>query len=50
MLDQRGFSQAVFVLIGMMIIVAGLWSLYMGDAPYHPEVSGSERGDFLTSD
>ena len=50
MLDQRGISQAVFVLIGILIIVAGLWTLYMGDAPYHPEVTGSESGDSLTSD
>ena len=33
---QRGVSQAVFVFVGLGIILGGLWYLYMGDAPYHP--------------
>jgi hypothetical protein len=35
--DTRGLSQVVFVLGGIAIIVGGLWMLYMGDAPYHPQ-------------
>lgn len=34
---SRALSQAIFVLTGLAIIALGLWSLYMGDAPYHPE-------------
>ena len=33
---DRGLSQVVFVLVGLGIIAAGLWTLYMGHAPYHP--------------
>lgn len=33
---ERSLSQVVFVLIGLGIIAAGLWTLYMGNAPYHP--------------
>ncbi|GAA6175741.1 hypothetical protein [Sulfitobacter pacificus] len=35
--DGRAVSQIVFVLIGMAIIVGGIWTLYMGNAPYHPQ-------------
>jgi len=41
--DRRGFSQIVFVMFGLAIIVGGIWTLYMGDAPYHPQ-------DFVTRD
>ncbi len=34
----RGLSQIMFVVIGLGIITGGLWTLYMADAPYHPEV------------
>lgn len=36
---DRGFSQFLFIAIGLAIIISGLWSLYMDEAPYHPEVS-----------
>ena len=39
---DRGFSQFLFIAVGLAIIIAGLWSLYMGDAPYHPEVGQGE--------
>jgi hypothetical protein len=42
--DTRGVSQAVFVAVTLMIITGGMWSLYMTDAPYHPEVSQSDFG------
>lgn len=32
----RGVSQAIFIIVGLGIILGGLWYLYMGDAPYHP--------------
>lgn len=40
--DARGLSQVIFVAVGLTIIVGGLWMLYMGDAPYHPEVTQAE--------
>ncbi len=48
--DRRGLSQAVFVMIGLGIISGGLWTLYMGDAPYHPEDQVSRDSVFLASD
>ncbi|WP_025055507.1 hypothetical protein [Sulfitobacter noctilucicola] len=45
--DRRGFSQIIFILIGLGIIGGGLWTLYMGDAPYHPE-DVVTRGDTVT--
>lgn len=48
--DRRGFSQVVFVMIGLGIILGGLWTLYMGDAPYHPEDQGPQNSAFLTSE
>lgn len=35
--DKRGMSQVVFILTGLAIIAGGIWTLYMGDAPYHPQ-------------
>lgn len=47
--DQRGLSQFLFVTAGIAIILGGLWTLYMGDAPYHPnEVTQSIGGMSLT--
>lgn len=43
-------SQTLFVLVSITIIVGGLWTLYMGDAPYHPEVSATQGEIFLASD
>ncbi|MCX7558066.1 hypothetical protein OS190_00700 [Sulfitobacter sp. F26204] len=43
--QKKGFSQMVFVLIGLAIIAGGVWSLYMNDAPYHPEDQVT-RGSF----
>ena len=42
--DQRGISQAIVVAVILAIITGGVWSLYMTDAPYHPEVTRSENG------
>ncbi|MGJ8555859.1 MAG: hypothetical protein ACSHW6_02380 [Sulfitobacter geojensis] len=30
-------SQVFFILTGLAIIAGGIWTLYMGDAPYHPQ-------------
>ena len=35
---DRGLSQFLFVAVGLAIIIGGLWTLYMDDAPYHPVV------------
>jgi hypothetical protein len=48
--ERRGLSQVVFVMIGLGIILGGLWTLYMGDAPYHPEYQGPQNSAFLTSE
>ena len=48
--DDRGFSQAIFVLAGLGIIAAGLWTLYMGDAPYHPDDSVSRDAMSMVAD
>ncbi len=32
-----GRSQAVFIAIGLAIVMGGLWLLYQSDGPYHPE-------------
>ena len=42
--DNKGVTQVIFVLAGLGIIAGGLWSLYMGDAPYHPQ-DDVTRGD-----
>lgn len=34
---NRGVTQVIFILVALGIIIAGGWSLYMGDAPYHPQ-------------
>lgn len=48
--EKNGLSQIVFVVIGLGIITGGIWTLYMGDAPYHPQDQVT-RGDFsLISD
>ena len=47
---DRALGQFFFVAIGLAIIIGGLWSLYMGDAPYHPEITGSDSGMVLTTD
>lgn len=45
--DDRRLSQGLFVLAGLGIIAGGLWTLYMADAPYHPEVSGGASNDVI---
>lgn len=40
---DRRMSERVFVFIGMAIVLGGLWMLYMGDAPYHPEGGTAEN-------
>lgn len=47
--DYRGFTQVLFVSAGMLIIVGGLWTLYMGDAPYHPNEVSQFDGGMTTS-
>ncbi len=29
--------QIIFMVVGIAIIVGGLWFVYEGDAPYHPD-------------
>ena len=35
---ELGRSQAIFVAVGLVIVLGGLWLLYQSDGPYHPEV------------
>ena len=46
--DRRGLSQLVFVVLGLGIITGGMWSLYMDDAPYHPD-GHPTHGEILVS-
>ena len=32
-----GRSQAIFIAVGLAIVLGGLWMLYGSDGPYHPE-------------
>ncbi|MFK7834641.1 MAG: hypothetical protein AB8B60_00345 [Sulfitobacter sp.] len=48
--DGRTLSQVVFVTVGLGIILGGLWTLYMGNAPYHPHDEVTRDGVSLTSD
>lgn len=48
--DNRGMSQAIFVLAALGIISAGLWTLYMGDAPYHPADVATQSDFSMISD
>jgi len=43
-------SQALFVLAGLAIIAGGIWTLYMSNAPYHPEVGMTGGEVFLASE
>tara|TARA_R110002124_G_scaffold100496_2_gene247445 strand:- start:944 stop:1093 length:150 start_codon:yes stop_codon:yes gene_type:complete len=36
--DKRGLSQAIFIAVGIAIILGGLWVLYQSSAPYHPDI------------
>lgn len=48
--DNRGVSQMIFIIVGLVIIVSGLWFLYQDNAPYHPDVTGSEGEIYLPAD
>ena len=48
MADKRGVAQFVFVLTGLVIIAGGIWTLYMADAPYHPQDQVTRDGISLT--
>lgn len=48
--DNTALTTVLFVGIGMVIILGGLWSLYMADAPYHPEVTRDGTGIQLAAD
>ncbi len=34
-----GRSQAIFIAVGLAIVLGGLWMLYGSEGPYHPEGS-----------
>lgn len=36
--DETNRSQTIFIVVGLAIVVGGLWLLYDVDGPYHPEV------------
>ncbi|SFD86546.1 hypothetical protein SAMN04488523_103144 [Sulfitobacter brevis] len=43
-------SHLIFVAVGMLIVIGGLWVLYNFDAPYHPEIPVSDSQQFQISD
>lgn len=48
--SDRRVSEKVFIFVGLTIILGGLWMLYMGDAPYHPDGTASETLIYLSTD
>ncbi|GLT12845.1 hypothetical protein PVW51_01580 [Sulfitobacter sp. PR48] len=48
--DDRGLSQAIFIMVGIGIILGGLWFLYQSTAPYHPDVTGGQEEIYLSTD
>jgi hypothetical protein len=48
-MDGRGVSQMIFVAVTLAITIGGIWSLYMADAPYHPEISRLDSGILFAS-
>ncbi|MBM1632739.1 hypothetical protein JQV27_10845 [Sulfitobacter mediterraneus] len=46
-MDDRTVSQMVFVAVGLAIVVGGLWLLYQGNAPYHPDVPMTDSETYL---
>ncbi|APE44905.1 hypothetical protein BOO69_16945 [Sulfitobacter alexandrii] len=48
--DDKALSQAIFIVVGLAIIAGGLWFLYQDNAPYHPDVSGTEGELYLSTD
>jgi len=49
-MDDRAVSQVVFVAVGLAIVVGGLWLLYQGNAPYHPDVPISDNESYLATE
>ncbi len=41
--SDLGRSQVIFMAVGVGIILGGLWLLYSGTGPYHPDVPMSEN-------
>ena len=37
-----GRSHAIFIAVGVAIILGGLWLLYSNTGPYHPDIPVSE--------
>ena len=42
---DKTVSQVIFVTVALVIILAGVWTLDLGEAPYHPDDSVS-RSDY----
>ncbi|KIN75336.1 hypothetical protein Z945_165 [Sulfitobacter noctilucae] len=47
---SRGLSQTIFILISLAIIGGGVWTLYMSDAPYHPQDTVTRDNTSLVGD
>ncbi len=43
-------AHVLFFTIALTIIFGGLWSLYMSDAPYHPDIVMSEGEIYLAQE
>lgn len=42
-------SETIFLTVIIAITLGGVWSLYMTDAPYHPEISRLDSGIMFAS-
>lgn len=48
--SARILAQVLFFTVAFTIIIDGLWSLYMSDAPYHPDIVMSESEIYLAQE
>ena len=48
--DETNKSQAIFIAVGLAIVLGGLWLLYDADGPYHPEAPVSDALLYDTTD
>lgn len=48
--DDRRISEKIFIFVGMTIVLGGVWMLYMGNAPYHPDAEALDMTIQITVD
>ena len=47
---DRGMSEKLFIFAGLTIVLGGIWMLYMGNAPYHPDINAIDTQVLITVD